>query len=433
METQNSTLSAASSDGKHSAWATFTSPLRQSKAFTLLWLGHWIAMLGSSVTTVILPLVIYSLTGSTTIMGLAMTVYMLPNVLILPFAGMIVDRIDRIRLLLFANIARFGLMFVAAVLMFTDGMKMPFLFVGLALYGLMDGIFNPAYSALRAQVFTPDIRNAANALSQISIQAVRLLGPPLGGFIVSFASPGIGFGLDSITYLISFACFWMLSAYLASIIGKRQADPEQRDQGRQHFLRDFIAGFAILKSHPWLWITILAFSFINICYSGIIAVLIPWLFKVHHSFSPVVYGVAMASSGVGAMMGAFVYGSRKHWKHRGLLAYLGALVSGFALLLFSIVTWMPGLIMSMMLEGFGIMIFAIIWETSLQELVPAESFGRVASLDLMFSFALLPVGYLAVGAVADKLGGIFTIGMFAAIGMCIVLGVLCIPHIRRFQ
>lgn len=65
--------------------------------------------------------------------------------------------------------------------------------------------------------------------------------------------------------------------------------------------------------------------------------------------------------------------------------------------------------------------------------MPAESFGRVASLDLMFSFALLPIGYLAVGAVADKLGGIFTIGMFASIGMCIVLGVLCIPHIRRFQ
>ncbi|EHS56342.1 MFS transporter [Paenibacillus kribbensis] len=434
MDTPNSPLSSTSSEESHSAWATFTSPVKQSKAFTMLWLGHWIAMLGSSVTTVILPLVIYSLTGSTTIMGLAMTVYMLPNVLILPFAGMIVDRIDRIRLLLFTNIARFGLMSVAAVLMFTGGMKMPFLFIGLALYGLMDGIFNPAYSALRAQVFTPDIRNAANALSQISIQAVRLLGPPLGGFIVSFSSPGVGFGLDSVTYLISFACFWMLSAHLTSIIGKRQAaDPEQQDQGGQHFVKDFIAGFTILKSHPWLWITILAFSFINICYSGIIAVLVPWLFKVHHSYSPVVYGVAMASSGVGAMVGAFVYGSRKHWKHRGLLAYLGALVSGLALLLLSVVTWMPGLIMSMMLEGFGIMIFAIIWETSLQELVPAQSFGRVASLDLMFSFALLPVGYLAVGAVADKLGGIFTIGLFAAIGMCIVLGVLFVPHIRRFQ
>lgn len=147
---------------------------------------------------------------------------------------------------------------------------------------------------------------------------------------------------------------------MTSIIGTLQAGPEQQDQSKQHFLKDFMAGFIILKRYPWLWISILASSFINICYSGIIAVLIPWLFKVHHSYSPVVYGVVMASSGVGAMLGAFVYGARKHWKHRGLLAYLGALTSGLALLLLSIVTWMPGLIMRMMLEGFGIMIFAII-------------------------------------------------------------------------
>lgn len=209
---------------------------------------------------------------------------------------------------MFTNIARFGLMSVAAVLMFTGGMNMPFLFVGLAIYGLMDGIFNPAYSALRAQVFTSDIRNAANALSQISIQAVRLLGPPFGGFIVSFSSPGVGFGLDSITYLISFSCFWILSGHLTSIIGTRQAGPEQQDQGKQHFLKDFSAGFIILKRYLWLWITILAFSFINICYSDIIAVLIPWLFKVHHSYSPVVYGVAWQAAALAPCWGPLCMG-----------------------------------------------------------------------------------------------------------------------------
>jgi hypothetical protein len=43
------------------------------------------------------------------------------------------------------------------------------------------------------------------------------------------------------------------------------------------------------------------------------------------------------------------------------------------------------------------MIFALVWETSLQELVPEEAFGRVASLDMLGSFALLPLGHLGVG------------------------------------
>lgn len=51
-----------------------------------------------------------------------------------------------------------------------------------------------------------------------------------------------------------------------------------------------------------------SFSFINICYAGIIVVLIPWLFNVHHHFEAYVYGLGMASSGVGAVVAALIFG-----------------------------------------------------------------------------------------------------------------------------
>ncbi|MDP4098367.1 MFS transporter [Paenibacillus sp. P96] len=412
-----------------SGWRNFITPIKQSRTFTLLWLGQWIAVLGSSVTTVILPIVVYSITGSTTIMGLAMAIYMLPNILVLPFSGWIVDRVNRVRLIMFTNGIRFLLMLGACLTMLSGGMNLSILFAGLAVYGLMDGIFNLAYSALRAQVFTPDIRNAANALSQISVQAVRLLGPPLGGIIVSVTSAGVGFGLDSLTYLISFLCFWLL----ASVLARTPALSRNTESGKESFISEFMEGFNVLKKEPWLWVTILAFCFINICYTGVISVLVPWLFKVHHGYSPVIYGLAMTGTGAGAIIGAFVYGARRTWKHRGLIAYGGAFASGLALFLLSFINWMPGLVLVMFLEGFGIMMFAIIWETSLQELVPPEAFGRVASLDMLGSFALLPAGYLAVGALADQIGGLWTIQLFSLTGMAIVAGVLCIPSIRRFQ
>lgn len=71
-------------------------------------------------------------------------------------------------------------------------------------------------------------------------------------------------------------------------------------------------------------------------------------------------------------------------------------------------------------------------ETSLQELVP-EAFGRVVSLDLLGSFALLPLSYFLVGWIADQIGGVITITIFALIGLAIVASVLCVPAIRRFQ
>lgn len=424
----------------------FLSPIRRSKAFTYLWLGQWIAMLGSSVSVLILPLVVYSLTDSSTALGLAMTCYMLPNILALPFAGWIVDKTDRLRLVMLSNGARLCIMLLAAVSIFSGTLTLERLYIGLVFYGMMEGLFNPAYSALRAEVFTPDIRNAANALSQISIQGVRLLGPALGGMLVTASSPGAGFALDSLTYLISLICFAMLGRVLSAQKGRsglfasakiaraeRAAQTPHSPSVLSGFGTEFMEGVRVLSKLPWLWITIVAFSLLNICYTGIVAVLVPWLFKVHHGLDTSVYGIAMAGTAVGAILAAVLFGSKKDWKRRGLVAYGGALLGGVALLLLSVVTWVPGLVMAMVLEGFGMMMFMIIWEISLQELVPAESFGRVASLDMLGSFALLPVGYLIVGRLADTIGGIPTIAIFAGAGILILLAALCSPHIRRFN
>ena len=53
-----------------------------------------------------------------------------------------------------------------------------------------------------------------------------------------------------------------------------------------------------------------SFSFINICYAGIIVVLIPWLFNVHHHFEAYVYGLGMAFSGGGAVIAALIFGGK---------------------------------------------------------------------------------------------------------------------------
>lgn len=156
-------------------------PITKSRHFTFLWIGQLLSVLGSSITMVILPVVVYNLTGSTVVMGMTMAMYMLPNVLVLPFSGLIVDRLNRIKLMLFTDIVRFILMITLTVLIFSDILTITILYVLVAIYGLMDGLFQPAYSAVRARVFVPEIRNAANALTQVSNQGVRLIGPALGG------------------------------------------------------------------------------------------------------------------------------------------------------------------------------------------------------------------------------------------------------------
>ncbi|SDN37154.1 Sugar phosphate permease [Paenibacillus sp. yr247] len=414
---------------KQSVLDNFLIPFVKSRSFPYLWLSQLISMLGGSVTTVILPMVVYSLTGSTTMMGIIMAAYMLPYVLMLPLSGWIVDRYDRVRIMMLSDIIRFIVMLAIAVLIFTNTLSIPVLFVLMGIYGLMEGLFQPAYSAVRATVFTPEIRNAANALTQISNQGVRLIGPVLGGLLISSLSASYGFGLDALTYLLSFFC--LLFLLKKSLYSKHIKQSETKPS--TSWMSEFLEGITILKGHPWLWITILAFSFINISYSGIIVILVPWLFKVHLHLDPFIYGIGITCSGAGAIVAALIFGSKSKWPHRGILAYGSVLLAGVALLLTPFTTSTVILALLMAVEGFGLMIFGLIWETSLQELVPEEAFGRVVSLDLLGSFALLPLSYFLIGWIADQIGGVITITIFASIGIAIVGSVLCVPAIRRFQ
>jgi MFS family permease len=112
---------------------------------------------------------------------------------------------------------------------------------------------------------------------------------------------------------------------------------------------------------------------------------------------------------------------------------VGVAVSGLALLFMPFVSNVPLLMVCMFLEGAGIMLFGLIWETSLQELVPEDKFGRVASLDMLGSFSLLPVGYLVTGWLAERIGEIFTLVSFSIVIVFISVLVMFNKGIRNFN
>lgn len=402
-------------------------PLIASRAFRALWIGNSLSVFGSSITSVIVPVIVYSLTHSTVAMGLIMTAYMLPNVVILPFAGLIVDQVNRAVLMRSADLIRCFLVLSVMICGLASLLTVHLLMIIAVFLGLMDGLFQPAFSAMRATVFVPEIRNSANALTQLTVQGMRLLGPAIGGLIVGILSAPVGFGVDSLTFFISFICLLFLTK--EGRVKKTGSASEKKS-----FLHECFAGIQVIRKNTWLWVTILAFSFINICTSGIIAILIPWLINIHQHLPSYVYGLVMSGDAAGAALAAFVFGMRKIWHLRGLIAYSGVGIGGLSLIFMPLTHSAYMLIGLMILEGAGMMAFGLIWETSLQELVAPEAFGRVASLDMLGSFALLPAGFLFTGWFANIIGGAAAITILGAtVVLSTVLILLCIPAIRKFD
>ncbi|WP_235846544.1 MFS transporter [Neobacillus drentensis] len=405
---------------------TFFQLFKQSKHFSALLFGQIFSLLGSSITNVILPIVVLQLSKSTAMMGTVMAVYMLPFVVLLPVSGILVDKMNRVKIMFVVDLVRFFLMMLLAGLAFMGQLNMIFLFIIMFIMGTMDSFFQPAYSAVRARVFTKDIRNAANSITQVSVQALRIFGPIIGGMIISSFSAAWGFGIDAITYIISL--FFLLSLRSLSF-QQSTVTLEKKNSIKQ----DFLEGIEVLKQESWLWITILTFSLVNIFSGGIIRILIPWLINVYYQFEPVVFGLVLSASGAGAIVCGIVFGLRREWKKRGLLAYIGVAVSGLGLLFMPFISSVPFLMVFMFLEGAGMMLFGLIWEISLQELVPEDKFGRVVSLDMLGSFALLPVGYLLTGWIAEGIGEIITFVTFSIVIVLISVLVMFNKGIRNFD
>jgi MFS family permease len=403
-------------------------PLRQSRNFCALWLGQMASFFGNSITSIVLPIVVYGISGSTKDMGIVMALFVFPQIVVLPFAGVLVDAVSRVKLMMTSDIVRGILAVMMAFLAFNDKLTIPWVCIYAVITGTMDALFTPAYSALRSQVFTPTIRNAANSLSQIGMQAIRLIGPSVGGLLLAVMTAGFVFGIDGLTFLFSIVSLMFLKVARPTVTVKAE-----KVKGTKAFFRELAGGYYELKKHPWLWVTIVAFSAINVCTSGIIAVILPWLINVHYGYGASVYGIVVSASGVGALLGGILYGSRKSWPIRGILAYAGIGLEAVSLILMIFTDWVPGLVILNALGGFGSIFFGLIWETSLQELVPEDAFGRVSSLDMMGSIALMPLGFLLTGWLSEAIGGLHTALILVAVLVLLVISALSIPAVRGYR
>jgi MFS family permease len=164
-------------------------------AYTGSEVGSWIAMIGMS----LLAFDAGGLTG----FGVAFGLRMLPPTIAAPFMGVVADRFSRRRVMVTADLARMGLMAVAAAVVFLGG-PVWVVYVTLSVVSVASTAFRPAQAALLpALAQTPDELTAANAVSSTIEGVTSFAGPAIGGVLVAATSPGAAFVVTSGTFLWS--------------------------------------------------------------------------------------------------------------------------------------------------------------------------------------------------------------------------------------
>jgi MFS family permease len=208
--------------------------------FRRLWIGNLISLLGDWFNTIALYTLVSKLTGSPFALGAVFITKMLPWALASPLAGVVVDRYNRRRLMIGADVLR--AVVVLGFLTIDTPSEVPLLYLLLAAQVVIGAVFQPAKSASLPNVTTPRELLTANALMSATWSTMLAVGAALGGLATQWLGTTAVFWIDSATYLVS-AVF---------IVGTRI--PQDTEPGKQSLLRsaarEITDGWRHLRTHP---------------------------------------------------------------------------------------------------------------------------------------------------------------------------------------
>ncbi len=387
------------------------------RPFALLWAGQTVSRLGDNLHRITLAWWVLEKTGSATAMGtvLVLSIMFLSDLL----SGTVVTFI--------------------AVFAWLDVLEIWHVYIASLVFGFVEAFFFPAYHAVIPQITPPDMLTSANSLNGLSQRMMGVIGPIAGASLVAVGGTSLAFGLDALSFFISAVCIFLILRSVSNELPKREseskatANPHSVGQVIRQGVADLREGLNAVIKVPWIWITILIFGVLNIMEGSPRAVSMPFLIKDDLGADVAVMGWFGSAFSVGYVISALWLGQYKRLRHRGLLGYLAIMINGGMLLLFGLQLPIPVLIVAMFIYGFCFNIFALVWNNTLQEMVPHEKLGRVYAIDSLGSWVLLPVGFALAGWATDLWGAptVFLIGGVGTILM-ILLG-LSHPAIRNLD
>ncbi len=359
--------------------------------FRLLWLGQTVSLLGDGVVVVAIGLYVTHLTGDPADVGLVLTAYAAPLVLLVLLGGVLADRLPRQRVMVVSDTVRAVLHAVLALLIVTGTVRIWQMVVIGALFGSAEAFFRPAYTGLVPQTVDEERIQEAQGLSGASAELSEVAGPALATALVLGVGAAAAFALDALTFVVS-------ALLLLRIRPRQRGQPA----APASVLTDLRAGWVAVRERAWVWATVLAFSFSLLVALAPFFVLGAALADRHYG-TGAVYGLSNAAWGVGTVSGVLV-GAR--WRPRLPMraALLAALPWPACISVFALGPPVQVLYPVMGLAGIGIGLFAVWWETALATRIPPHLLSRVSAWDWMGSLALLPLGYLLAGPLAAAVG-----------------------------
>lgn len=378
--------------------------------FRLVFGASVVSLLGDGVVPVALSFAVLDLTGSATDLGLVLAAETVALAAALLFGGVVADRVGRREVMVAADLTRLVSQFVIGALLISGDATVAELAVSQALLGAASGFFNPASSGLLPLLAGEGLQQA-NALRGIAMAAGNIAGPAIAGVLVVTTSPGIALLVDAGSYAAS------------ALLLARVHPPDLPRENRGCFLADLREGFSEVRARTWVWAVIAVFALTNTV--GAAFPVLGALISKRHLGGAGAWAAILASRAVGGLITGVIL-LRIRPRRPLLIAVRFGVISALPLFLLAAHAPLSLILPAALIMGVGGMMFNTLWETTLQQHIPAHARSRVSSYDWFGSLAFTPIGLALVGPLADGIGisgALYLCGAIDVLSVALLLGV----------
>ena len=386
-----------------------------------LFIARFISNFGNGMGPIALAFGILALpNGSANMLGFVLGTTTVVFLLMAPFGGVIADKYGRARMVGLTDMAAGAVLFIQVFYFAKGDVPLAILLITNGFFGLMWGIFWPAFSGLMPAVLPEEGLQKGNALNAFMTNAGVISGAAVAGILIDIFGVAFTLAIDAASFFISGLMIFTF----------RHLTPRAQ-KSENTMLDDLLHGWKIFLSFRWIVIIVGAFSFIVMCWAAAENVLGP-LIALEHFNGAKSWSFVISAESAGLIVGSLI---AIKVKPKYPMRFL--MISSFTITFY---IWSLAKPQSLLLIAFGAFLFGItldlwgtLWSTALQRKVPRDSLSRVSAFDAMGSMMFRPVG-LAIAAPLSTLVGIENfLQILAAITVVAILVPLLDPQVRNMS
>ena len=380
--------------------------------FWRVWSASTISNLGDGVMLAALPLLAASVSDDPAGVAGMTAAATLPWLLFGLVAGVVVDRVDRVRLMRAVDVARAVIVGVIALIVIAHTVTLPVLYLAVFALGVAETLFDSAAMAvIPAVVEADDLETANGRLFGAQLAANSFVGPPLGGALFAVAA-ALPLFVDAATFLVS-----------AAILMSVRVSALERSLS-QSVMADMAEGLRFIWSQPTIRAFAIGAGVVNLSFTAANAILVLFA-KEELGLRGAGFGLLLAGGAVGSVVGTIAAGRAARLLGRRRAVVWSVL--GFAASLFVLATTSNPVVAGAALAGFGLSgeVWNVIAVSYRQSVVPERLLGRVMATYRVIAYGAFPVGALTGGALARVAGLRVGIGVGAVLtpGLAVYLRV----------